>query len=252
MILKYSLFLLLTCSLFILSIQENKDYCVYKLPDGRIIDLNRATKDTYYNVHDSKLNYNFYINICDDAKKQCNGAKYGGIALGPDDACATHFTGPTTESNYKIELLDSTQPEKGVKLTVSGGEVFMGRAESMVVNMNCDSSKEELTFIKEDFLEKSIVYQFNLNSKYGCIVTNDLPLGQFGVGGLLLVLSFVALLLYFIIGGVLLKFKFQKTGIEIIPNVNFWKDLPFLLKDGVMLPVDLIKQYTNKGAYQEV
>jgi len=58
--------------------------------------------------------------------------------------------------------------------------------------------------------------------------------------------------LYFIIGIIVCKFALKKTGIEIIPNVYLWKDLPFLIKDGILLPVDIIKQLTKRGQYKEI
>jgi len=58
--------------------------------------------------------------------------------------------------------------------------------------------------------------------------------------------------IYFVAGGALLKFKFQKSGREIIPNVGFWKDLPFLFIDGIMLPVDLIRDSRNRQSYGQV
>jgi len=56
------------------------------------------------------------------------------------------------------------------------------------------------------------------------------------------------------VGAIVCKFALKKEGIEIIPNVHFWKDLPFLLKDGIMLPVDLIRMIANrnKPAYESV
>jgi len=35
---------------------------------------------------------------------------------------------------------------------------------------------------------------------------------------------------YFIVGALVMKFKFQATGTDIIPNKGFWFVLPFLVK----------------------
>lgn len=37
-------------------------------------------------------------------------------------------------------------------------------------------------------------------------------------------------MLYFIIGAVILKVKYQRAGSEIIPNKGFWFALPILIK----------------------
>ena len=65
-------------------------------------------------------------------------------------------------------------------------------------------------------------------------------------------LGLVGFILYFIVGFILCKFVWKKEGLEVIPNVAFWKDLPFLLKDGVMFWVDLFRKLTKKGEYTEV
>ena len=39
-----------------------------------------------------------------------------------------------------------------------------------------------------------------------------------------------ALLAYFIIGAVIMKLKFQATGLDIVPNKTLWFSLPFLIK----------------------
>ena len=36
--------------------------------------------------------------------------------------------------------------------------------------------------------------------------------------------------LYFIIGAIVMKFKFQKTGADIVPQKEFWISFPGLLK----------------------
>ena len=42
--------------------------------------------------------------------------------------------------------------------------------------------------------------------------------------------SVAALATYFIVGAVVLKLKLNGTGLEMIPNKQFWKELPFLVK----------------------
>ncbi len=75
-----------------------------------------------------------------------------------------------------------------------------------------------------------------------------------GIGGLLLILLAVAIILYFIIGILFMKFKMKAEGINIIPNVNFWKAIPFLFIDGIKLMFegfawlwDKILQITKQG-----
>jgi len=132
----------------------------------------------------------------------------------------------------------------------------------LAFDLTCDTTATtlSLTFTGETKEGSVNSYNFKGATKYACPGTGgggggdseDYGLGQYGAGGLILTLLLVAFILYFVIGTVLLKFKFQKTGLEMIPQGGFWKDLPFLFFDGIMLPVDLIKGAMGKGKYQEM
>lgn len=40
---------------------------------------------------------------------------------------------------------------------------------------------------------------------------------------------------YFVVGAVIMKVKFNKTGVEMIPQKNFWFALPGLIKVSTMV-----------------
>ncbi|KAL0480980.1 cation-dependent mannose-6-phosphate receptor [Acrasis kona] len=152
-----------------------------------------------------------------------------------------------TGNNYKI-----TEESSGLKLTADEYE-DVGYYRTLVVVAICDEKAKEpkLKFVSEQETQSShYEYTFELSTEYACAgrAGASKPIGELGVGGLIMILFLAAIALYFIIGALLLKFKFKKEGQEIIPNVEFWKDLPFLIKDGPMLFVDLIK----KRKYSEI
>lgn len=39
------------------------------------------------------------------------------------------------------------------------------------------------------------------------------------------------------VGAIFKKVKYGATGIDLIPNVDFWKELPFLVKDGIIYAI---------------
>jgi hypothetical protein len=144
---------------------------------------------------------------------------------------------------------------------------FNEHVRAIEIEMECDPDAADdtpLRWVKEDYTWGNSKYFFAGKSKYACPGaspggSSNLPMGQYGVGGLLMTLSFTAIALYFIVGAIVLRFKFQKTGAEIIPNVEFWKDLPLLIRDGVLFVVDgvklLIAKVRSRGsanAYTEV
>lgn len=52
---------------------------------------------------------------------------------------------------------------------------------------------------------------------------------------------------YMVVGMIIKIFKYQASGFDIIPNIEFWKDLPFLVRDGVQFAISCGKtrRYTR-------
>jgi len=67
-------------------------------------------------------------------------------------------------------------------------------------------------------------------------------------GSVFLIIFFVSLFVYFA-AGIGYNYYNGSQGAELIPQVEFWKDLPFLVKDGVMFCVGLC---TGGGGYNSV
>eukprot|EP01065_Artemidia_motanka_P039509 TRINITY_DN4844_c0_g2_i1.p1 TRINITY_DN4844_c0_g2~~TRINITY_DN4844_c0_g2_i1.p1 ORF type:complete len:300 (+),score=124.79 TRINITY_DN4844_c0_g2_i1:80-901(+) len=76
--------------------------------------------------------------------------------------------------------------------------------------------------------------------------------GSDGCGGgcIFLILFFVGGFTYFAAGVAINRYKFEKRGFESIPNVEFWKDVPFLVKDGVLYTVHKVRG--GSGGYASV
>eukprot|EP01027_Heterolobosea_sp_BB2_P019858 GEZU01027984.1.p1 GENE.GEZU01027984.1~~GEZU01027984.1.p1 ORF type:complete len:273 (+),score=98.12 GEZU01027984.1:71-889(+) len=135
-----------------------------------------------------------------------------------------------------------------------------------VINLNCVPGTKVGTpsFVGEAVVDNIRTYTFSLDTslacygshgggggstgKYGCTNTAACVLFRFFfwfivIGGFLT---------YLIAGIVINKVKFQATGKDLIPNLAFWKDLPFLVKDGIMLIVDGCKACCCKNKYNQV
>ncbi|KAL9696455.1 hypothetical protein quinque_016034 [Culex quinquefasciatus] len=70
-----------------------------------------------------------------------------------------------------------------------------------------------------------------LFSPYACPVTIE-EISHSGIGKVLLILLFVGSFTYFAIGSIVRFMYLGARGIEVIPNLGFWKDLPGLVRDG--------------------
>lgn len=70
-----------------------------------------------------------------------------------------------------------------------------------------------------------------LFSPFACPVTIE-QVSHTGFGKVLLILLFVGAFTYFTIGSIVRFMYLGARGIEVIPNLRFWKDLPSLVRDG--------------------
>ncbi len=161
------------------------------------------------------------------------------------------------DDSLKVELLYKDDPTKGAKLTYNSFKVA-DYERSVEITAKCDPSQTTPKFEYVDEIynpsPQSSHYKFSITSSNACPnvgpgpkPSENLPLGQLGVGGLIIILSLLVLVSYFIIGTIVLKFKFKREGTDIIPNYGFWKSLPGLIVDGPLLFVDLIKRRSQYG-----
>jgi hypothetical protein len=148
------------------------------------------------------------------------------------------------------------------------------------VYLVCDQTAEAPTFTADGDAAEQLTYVFHLTSKCACpggcsddpappntdptdpTSPTDKP-GDDTAGGVapgiigivLINVSFIGVIAYFVTGAIVLNRKYGKTGPEMIPNKNFWVALPFLVKDGVVFTfgpiVRLIKRKMGKGGDSE-
>ncbi|XP_013378914.1 uncharacterized protein LOC106150578 [Lingula anatina] len=98
------------------------------------------------------------------------------------------------------------------------------------ITLHCSPGKEgEFIFIKEDQdpSTKLSTFQFSLTTKYACLPEHSLSLGS-----VLCIILLVLVIIYLVCGILFLKFVRGAQGAELIPNLDFWKDFPFLVRDG--------------------
>ncbi|XP_044253382.1 uncharacterized protein LOC123004269 [Tribolium madens] len=73
--------------------------------------------------------------------------------------------------------------------------------------------------------------QLALGSPHACVITEKTGLST---GSVLLLICFISFGIYFIGGMLILYFMRGARGLETIPNIDFWRSLPGLVKDGVI------------------
>jgi len=78
---------------------------------------------------------------------------------------------------------------------------------------------------------------------------DDLDITGCGGGCAFLIIFFCGGFTYFVAGALINYKKYEKRGVEAVPHLAFWKDLPFLVKDGVVFTVQKAR---GRGTYATV
>lgn len=207
--------------------QLNPCRCEYE--NGQGIDISQVlTKvENYLNTVDPKTQDKYYFHPCHDVPylpsdgKECRSGD--GYSL-----CRFNNASQTYEKLGTIK--DSSFHTDG------GGQQFL------VYKMNAKVTSIQLLCLKHDQsylyvdLDKAHLSAGNetsliLFSPYACPITIE-EISKPSTGGVLLILFLIGTFTYFTIGSIVRFMYLGARGIEVIPNLDFWKDLPGLVRDG--------------------
>lgn len=78
-------------------------------------------------------------------------------------------------------------------------------------------------------------------SKYGCPLSSGMSKGW-----TIILVLLVGTLVYLTVGIGIKRYKFGLTGMEAVPNIEFWRDLPGLVRDGIVFSTNTGKDIMDK------
>lgn len=206
--------------------------CSWTAPSGDIYDLSGLRHSDYWKVSDQQGNYDYYLNLCQDAKmpKACNKPNMpASPAYQVEKRKWKHMCKELASLGKRTwNLLDPKDPQKGVELTYGGGQKCGKRPREIRYHFICaphfDSGPLQVFETKE-----SCHYNVTWASKYGC------PVGKTWFGapgenpetstfGSTMRLLFMACIAYVVIGCAFLKYTKPDApiGLETCPNSDFW------------------------------
>jgi hypothetical protein len=208
-----------------------KCYVTGKNYDGKqmtvFLDQLANIDHRYSLVRDPRDQYwSYYISIC-KANIECNGVLSPACQKSNDSR--EIILGDIHYVN--ITQLDPDDITQGARLVYGNGQD--GRMTE--IDFHCD---EDASIGKPVFKGvQALVYKFQWDSELVCAKPGGpdrrlRPIPGLGILGLFLLLAVIGLILYFVIGIVIKIAVYKAKGVEVIPNVEFWKDLPHLVKDG--------------------
>lgn len=225
--------------------QDPDSLCKCKFDDGGELDLTSlGNSDNTPRFKDvlSKGEGNYYsYNPCNPfQEKECKDA--AACILNPDKSQSITI-GDAEKAAFNYD--DDT------------GNVIIGYTSGAIKDLRltevllvCDESACEPE-ISADGQQDQGYFQLTLKTVCacpdGCSASGPKNCGDNGISGgtIICIIAISVLIMYFVIGILTMKFVKRKEGIEIIPNVTFWRTLPVLIKGGVLFSISKCRRRTS-------
>jgi len=138
----------------------------------------------------------------------------------------------------------TSEGQKGATATFSGGT----GGRSFELDLQCVPTAGVGTPSFEEEAPTTS-YHFAWASQYACPLNYNTGGGKLSGGSVILIILLCLMVVYVAAGITYNKVRKQATGLELIPNVEFWTSLPGLVKDGVMF---IVNKTCRRGGYSQV
>jgi len=231
--------------------------CTYK--DYDLSKMYKDSKQNDYSWTDSTTGHTFYINICGVTKESCEPQYNAGCCQ--YDGNAWYAAGDASQGTFSDYPVPNTE---GVLLMYANGQTCNGVSRVTSIEIKCDSKAGTGTISQVDETV-SCRYTANMASKYACEGGSSGNDGKdddkdkdkgggFPWGWTIIGIFFGCVILYIIIG-MAVKWKVygaEPASLDIIPNVEFWKELPFLFYDGCKYTIRKVTMNKVCGEYTEL
>ncbi|VEN36422.1 unnamed protein product [Callosobruchus maculatus] len=206
------------------------DPCVHIIDELSHINISSALEDKK-TLSDTDSNFTYYFSGCRDFKP--SDLNLAGINSTKPVSLLKVWPAPYEEGNKTINSHNCTELGKAenIKWHKEGSMYQLvynisNMTTLPTVKLLCDN--EPIPFIKVlDTKSNQLIFA----SQRVCIITTHHGLSG---GSIFLILLLVFLTIYLVGGGLVLYFIRGARGVEVIPNVEFWRNLPSLVKDGLI------------------
>ncbi|KAK7109997.1 uncharacterized protein [Littorina saxatilis] len=199
--------------------------CKCQTASGTVIDLNALSSgpNPRFTATDSKTKNIYYFSPCVPLVKQfCN--------ITGDITMCQVVTGSQPiywdAGDIGTDTFAGDPAANTLSVTFTGSKTVTTRHSK--VNLIC-SGESRLDFLKED-PPVSGNYSFNLYTPVICPPSGSKSLS---FGSILVIVFFVFFIVYWVGGFLFMKFVRRAEGLEVIPNYEFWKEIPLLIRDGI-------------------
>ncbi|CAH0625407.1 unnamed protein product [Chrysodeixis includens] len=216
--------------------------CVCAFPNGTGIDLTPAKSTTFYSADTFMVKNNgtqyelstYYYHPCLDININVSQPNLLNTCTSPLSICrhvsTMNLQNVTNIFKFEEGSYDFMGRTNISKFSDDGDSIVYpnGPSETIVV-LQCANTENRLQVLSLSEPDKIVLAFY---SRDACLKLVDLE-GR-STGSTLLIVFFSLVIFYLVMGVCTKKFLMGATGVEVIPNLGFWSDLPNLVKDGWM------------------
>ncbi|KAL4711128.1 hypothetical protein ACJJTC_009499 [Scirpophaga incertulas] len=212
-------------------VQKTPCKCIF--PNGTGIDLSPAAKSSFYSAYyqvqssDSYDLSTYYLHPCSDIPTiySNNTASFCHDPLSVYREVVHLVKNSATQTNTTCNALGTAE----LSLFTNDGKsiVYRNLASNNTILLVCAQGPNQLAVTSLDDPHEILLTFY---SKDACLKQLEEPGRSFG--STLLIIFFSLIIFYLVLGVCTKKFLMGATGIEVIPNLGFWTELPHLVKDG--------------------
>jgi hypothetical protein len=227
--------------------------------DGNIVyyDLSHLQTEggASYEMELNNEEYLVYAQICgtDRSSDECSSDQ-GSVCFYENNANGTYMgamAGWDLDPDPSFSMLDSSNPDAGVVLTFNNGH-YLNPADivTVAITMPCDPDKDEpsLTAAITSNMNFSEFYIELEGSVIACptdqpYIPGGNPSGDdsWSAGDYFLVTLALSSFFYLSVGMVYKSTQLGTSGIESVPNIDMWRNLPSLVAEGATFTVSKIR-----------
>ncbi|CAH1116041.1 unnamed protein product [Phaedon cochleariae] len=198
--------------------------CLCEIEDDTKIDISTLMSSlTPQYLEDSQGNRTYYFSGCRDANVTVNTYQNG---TAPKYILGSLIQVENGKNSPDITVLGLAHEIHFNKNAENKYEIVYNNNHTSKIELICDDFKVPL-FKTIDSINK----EFAIASPKACLVVE--PQGMSG-GSKFIIVLIIIISVYFIGGGLVMYLIRGARGIEVIPNIEFWRNLPGLVKDGII------------------
>jgi hypothetical protein len=158
------------------------------------------------------------------------------ISTGLLDSVIAKYDGPTNTPAPLVAMINSQDPDSGVKIFFENGEPYLNRIQKVTLQLPCDELADPMA--RDMTVTENTVFgtfDFSYPTKWSCVGASTAPEPEDeGISGgwIFIIIVLCVAFLYTLIGCLWKSQKMGAAGMERSPNIDFWRTLPGLTRDG--------------------